>query len=102
MSDPEDCTFSFELLRRKIKLGKFTQPCISHCKHVISDIFQHVSGIWKTVGPAELLFGRVHGHAHVCEISQIRAAVGIVWFSVFYLFKRKVKNFSKNKSKRKI
>lgn len=49
MSDAEDFTFCLELLRRKIRLGKFTRPCIFYCKRVILDIFQNVSGIWKTI-----------------------------------------------------
>lgn len=78
MSDAEDCTFSSELLRRKVKVGKFTQSYIFYRKHVILDIFHNVSGIQKTVCLTELLFGRVHGHVDVCDISPIRAAMRTV------------------------
>lgn len=50
MSDSEErISLSLELLRRKIRLGKFTRPCIFYSKHVILDIFQNVSEIWKAI-----------------------------------------------------
>lgn len=38
-----------KLLRRKIRPGKFTRPCIFYCKHVILDIFQRCIWIWKAI-----------------------------------------------------
>lgn len=51
MSDAEDFTFSSELLRRKIKPGKFSRSCRYYRKHVILDIFQNAPGIWETILP---------------------------------------------------